>query len=193
MESTSHDAIPQYRQALRKRLLLRREEFVAGPQALAAAGALSGHLAELLLELEPELVGVYWPHRSEFNAVAVLAADPLLAKLPIALPFAQRRPVQMHYRVWDGKPPTVVDECGIAASSGARAVPDVVLVPCVGFTRAGFRLGYGGGYFDRWLGANPDVTAIGVAYAASEIDDEGFAPQAHDEPLTLIVTEDGVV
>jgi 5-formyltetrahydrofolate cyclo-ligase len=185
--------MPEYRQALRKRLLLRREEFVAGPQALAAASALSRHLAELLLELEPELVGVYWPHRSEFNAAALFAADPLLAKLPIALPFAQRQPVKMHYRAWDGKTPTAVDECGIAASSGAPVVPDVVLVPCLGFTREGFRLGYGGGYFDRWLAANPDVTAIGVAYAASEIDDEGFAPQAHDEPLTLIVTEDGVL
>jgi 5-formyltetrahydrofolate cyclo-ligase len=193
LESTSHDAVPEYRQALRKRLLLRREEFVAGPQALAAASALSRHLAGLLLELEPELVGVYWPHRSEFNAAALFTADPLLAKLPIALPFAQRKPVKMHYRAWDGKTPAAVDECGIAASSGAPVVPDVVLVPCVGFTREGFRLGYGGGYFDRWLAANPDVTAIGVAYAASEIDDEGFAPQPHDEPLTLIVTEDGVV
>jgi 5-formyltetrahydrofolate cyclo-ligase len=175
-------------------MLLRREEFVAGSQALEAASALSRHLADLLLELEPELVGIYWPHRSEFNAAAIFGADPILAKLPIALPFAQRAPVKMHYRAWDGQTPTAVDECGIATSSGAMVVPDVVLVPCVGFTREGFRLGYGGGYFDRWLAANPDVTAIGVAYAVGEITEgEGFSPEPHDEPLTLIVTEDGVV
>ena len=99
----------------------------------------------------------------------------------------------MHFRAWDRKPPTAVDECGIPASSGAPVVPDVVLVPCLGFTREGFRLGYGGGYFDRWLAANPDVTAIGIAYGVGEIGEGEFEPLPHDEPLTLIVTEAGVV
>jgi 5-formyltetrahydrofolate cyclo-ligase len=193
LESTSHGALPGYRQALRKRLLLQREEFVAGPLARMAASALSRHLTVLLLELEPERVGAYWPHRAEFNAASLFATDPTLAKLPIALPFAQRTPVQMHYRAWDRKPPTIVDECGIAASTGAAVVPDVVLVPCVGFTRESMRLGYGGGYFDRWLAAHPGVTAIGVAWAVSEIDSATLKAEAHDEPLALVVTEHGVV
>jgi 5,10-methenyltetrahydrofolate synthetase len=173
-------------------LLLQREEFVAGPSAVAAASAISGHLTKLLLELEPELVGLYWPYRSEFNAVPLFSDDPTLAKLPIALPFAQRTPVQLHYRAWDRKPPTAVDECRLPASAGAPVVPDVVLVPCVGFTAEGFRLGYGGGYFDRWLAAHPDVTAIGVAWAVGEVAADVFGAQPHDEPLTLIVTERGV-
>ena len=185
--------MPPYRQALRERLLLRRDEFVAGPLAVQAGAALSRHLTELVLQLEPERVGLYWPHRSEFNAAALFTADALLAKLPIALPFAQRKPVKMHFRAWNREAPTSVDECGIPASSGPPVVPDVVLVPCLGFTREGFRLGYGGGYFDRWLAANPDVTAIGVAYAVGEIGDGEFEPMPHDEPLTLIVTEAGVV
>ncbi len=68
-----------------------------------------------------------------------------------------------------------------------------MLVPCLGFTRAGFRLGYGGGYFDRWLAANPDVTPIGVSYAVREIGEGEFDPMPHDAPLSLIVTEAGVV
>lgn len=160
---------------------------------MAAASAISGHLTKLLLELEPELVGLYWPYRSEFNAAPLFSADPTLAKLPMALPFAQRAPVQMHYRAWDGKPPSAVDECGIAASTGAPVVPDVVLAPCVGFTAEGFRLGYGRGYFDRWLAAHPDVTAIGVAWAVGEVAADVFGAQPHDAPLTLIVTERGVV
>ena len=73
-----------------------------------------------------------------------------------------------------------------AAVIGAVAVPDVVLVPCVGFTREGYRLGYGGGYFDRWLALHPGVTTIGIAWSAAETH---FPVEAHDRALTLILTE----
>ena len=97
----------------------------------------------------------------------------------------------MDYRRWDGESPTVKDECGIPSSSnGAIVIPDVVLVPCVGFTREGYRLGYGGGYFDRWLSRHPGVTSIGIAWAVSEA---SFAVEPHDQALTVIVTEAGVV
>ncbi|CAN5683108.1 hypothetical protein BH11PSE8_BH11PSE8_32120 [soil metagenome] len=98
----------------------------------------------------------------------------------------------MHYREWNGRPPAFADECGISTSDGPPVVPDVVLAPCVGFTRSGFRLGYGGGYFDRWMAAHPHVTAVGVAWSVGEIDDETFAAESHDQPLMLIVTERGV-
>jgi len=65
-------------------------------------------------------------------------------------------------------------------------------VPCVGFSADGYRLGYGAGYFDRWLAQHPDVTAIGVAWSGSKIDAEALDVQPHDQPLALIVTERGV-
>lgn len=166
---------------------------MASALAAEAATALSRHLATVLGELEPELLGLFWPHRSEFNAPALVRTDTALAKLTLCLPFAQRTPVQMHYRAWDGAAPTTLDECGIPACEGPPALPDVVLVPCVGFTADGYRLGYGRGYFDRWLAQNPDVTAIGVAWSGSEIEAAAFDAQPHDQPLTLIVTERGVV
>ncbi len=178
---------------MRQTLLARRDEFVGGPEAAAADGALARSLSSILIDLEPELLGVYWPIRSEFNAPALLAADTLLATFPLALPFALKRPVEMHYRRWNGAPPTLRDECGIPTSGGAPAVPDVVLVPCLGFTRGGFRVGYGGGYFDRWLALHPDVTSVGVAWSVGELDAAAFEPRAHDQALTLIVTERGAV
>lgn len=197
MKTASHDAPSGPRQTLRKNLLEQREKFAAGPDAEAAGAALARHLLAVLSELEPDRLGVYWPHRSEFNAATALRAGFTSAKKgigpPLALPFAQRAPVRMHYRAWDGDAPPLVDECGIPASAGAPVVPDVVLVPCVGYTRAGLRLGYGGGYFDRWLAEHPDVTAVGVAWACAEIDADAFEAQPHDQPLTLIVTERGVV
>lgn len=191
--SVSIEAALEARKVLRQTLLARRDEFVGGPQAAAADGALAKGLSSILIDLEPELLGVYWPMRSEFNAPAMFAADTLLATCPLALPFALKQPVELHYRRWNRAVPTVRDECGIFTSEGAPAVPDVVLVPCLGFTRAGFRLGYGGGYFDRWLALHPDVTSVGVAWSVGELDAASFEPRAHDQALTLIVTEKGAL
>jgi 5-formyltetrahydrofolate cyclo-ligase len=173
-------------------LLERRDHFATAAAVSKAQLALIRHLTGVLSDLEPELLGLYWPMGSEFNAVTALHGDSVLAKLPIALPFARRSPIQMEYRAWDGTAPTVIDECGIASSNGAVVTPDVALVPCVGFTESGYRLGYGGGYFDRWLAQHPFVTTVGVAWSVGEIDEEAFDARAHDQPLTLIVTEQGV-
>jgi 5-formyltetrahydrofolate cyclo-ligase len=97
----------------------------------------------------------------------------------------------MTYRRWNGRDePSVRDECGIPSVDGQTVVPDVVLVPCVGYTRDGVRLGYGAGYFDRWLAAHPHVTAVGIAWSHSEI---ALEAQPHDQPLMLVVTDAGVV
>lgn len=151
------------------------------------------HLDTVLGKLEPELLGVYWPQRGEFNAVQVPAVLASIATGSAALPFAERDPPRMHYRAWDGTSPQQVDAYGIPAAGGAPVQPDVVLVPCLGYTRSGHRLGYGAGCFDRWLDAHPDVTAIGVAWAVGEIPPDAFLAEPHDLPLLMVVTEHGAV
>lgn len=179
-----------HRQALRQRLIAAREAHAARPHA---NDALAAHLRPLLAQLDPGLLGLYVPMRGEFNAIDALD-DRGESKLRLALPFAQRRPPAMHYRPWHGEALHGVDECGIPAPAGGPAVvPDVVLVPCVAFTPSGFRLGYGGGYFDRWLAQHPGTTTVGIAWSEAEVADAVFAPQAHDLPLTLVLTERGVV
>jgi 5,10-methenyltetrahydrofolate synthetase len=181
------------RHLLRTELLAQRQQFMAGAPASEAALQLARHLAAVLVELEPQLLGLYWPHRSEFNASRLVLAEAALAKLAKSLPFAQRAPIRMHYRAWDGAAPRSVDDCGIPASDGTPVRPDVVLVPCVGFTAGRHRLGYGGGYFDRWLAQHPDVTGVGVAWSGSQIEATALQVQPHDLPLTLVVTERGVL
>lgn len=176
------------RSILRERLLAERERFATGPLAEAAARALGATLDDVLRQLEPGCLGSYWPVRSEFTpSVASFAPQGL------ALPYAKKSPREMHYRRWDGRVPAARDECGIPSTEGEPVVPDVVLVPCVGFTDACLRLGYGGGYFDRWLAAHPGVTSVGVAWSLGRLPAGEFEPGPHDLPLSLIVTEHGVV
>lgn len=179
------------RATLRQQLLEARERFVASPSGPAAHQALGQRLRTVIDALEPQVLGLYWPVRSEFNPRTAWGDDMSELAPGLALPWAHREPRAMDYRRWDGRgDPPATDACGIPSSDGAGVVPDVVLVPCVGFTRAGYRLGYGGGYFDRWLAAHPGVTAVGVAFAGSEV---ALPPQDHDRPLMIVVTQDEVL
>jgi 5,10-methenyltetrahydrofolate synthetase len=180
------------RRALRARLIAGRDAFVASAGFAAANDALSSHLLTALVPLEPACLGLCWPMRSEFNAVAAVAADEAFDKVARALPYARRLSRAMEFRRWSGETPTAIDECGIATSDGAVVIPDVVVVPCLGFTRAGHRLGSGGGYFDRWLATHPHVVAVGVAWDCGELEPLAFAAQPHDVPLAFVVTESGV-
>lgn len=183
------DPLREARRALRQALLSQRDAFVASPVHAGAAAALTEALVTAVAALEPACLGLYWPLPSEFNAAAALAADPRTADIALALPYARRDPRSMEFRRWDGTAPTLADECGIGTSAGAAVLPDVVVVPCVGYTADGHRLGYGGGYYDRWLAAHPEVAAIGVAWAFAEIAATDFAARPHDIALALIVTE----
>lgn len=153
------------------------------------------------MQLEPQCLGLYWPVRHEFNAAVSLATLAGRIGLRRALPFCTRTPARagdgddagMHYRAWDGRAPTLVDACGIASADGPEVVPDVVLVPCLGYTASGYRLGYGAGFFDRWLARHAGVTAIGVAWSVGRLEPHEFSPQPHDQPLMAVVTEDGPV
>ncbi len=179
------------RALMRAGLIARRNTFVASPAHAAAAEALGRSLRDALRSLAPECLGLYSPFPSEFNAGAAIAADDDLQKVPLALPYARRSPRAMEFRRWNGAAPVVVDECGIGSADGPTVVPDVVVVPCVGFTAAGHRLGYGGGYYDRWLAGQRQVVAVGVAWSFAELDLATFAAEPHDIPLAFVVTEIG--
>jgi 5,10-methenyltetrahydrofolate synthetase len=190
-DDASAGSLQTARAALRRRLLAERAAFAASNAGSAAKAALAKALCAVVADLEPACLGLYQALRSEFNAAEALAGDARFKDLPLALPFARRTPRRMEFRRWNGEAPGLVDECGIAASAGAVVVPDVVVLPCIGFTEDGHRLGYGGGYFDRWLAEHPEVTSVGIAWSFAEIATAVFAAQPHDVALSLIVTERG--
>ncbi len=69
---------------------------------------------------------------------------------------------------------------------------DIIIVPAVGFDKNGYRLGYGQGYYDKFLTNQPHATTIGLAYANSEVK-LGLPVEPHDVRLDCVVTEDGVL
>ncbi|MFG6448726.1 5-formyltetrahydrofolate cyclo-ligase [Roseateles sp. BYS180W] len=177
----SHD-----RDELRRHLLAQRRAWHESPQAQAAQARVALQLLDVLRQLEPLSLGLYWPLPGEFDVVNFAQSHALGNHMQLALPYAWRAGARMEFRHWSGQPPTMQDECGIPSCEGPALVPEVLLVPCVGHTREGYRMGYGGGYFDRWLAAHPGVTAVGLSWAAGE---QRFEVAPHDIALTVVITE----
>jgi 5-formyltetrahydrofolate cyclo-ligase len=99
----------------------------------------------------------------------------------------------MHFHAWTPASVMGTDRYGIPIpADGAAVIPDIVLLPLLAFDAQGFRLGYGGGYFDRTLAAMaPRPQAIGVGFELGRVAD--IRPQAHDVRLDAIVTEAGLL
>jgi 5-formyltetrahydrofolate cyclo-ligase len=177
------------RAALRQRLLQARQAWANTPAFAEAQRSVHTQLMHALEQLEPSCLGVYWPLPGEFNPREAATQAKALWRCSLALPFAHKTHREMQFLPWDGMPPTQQDECGIPTGQGQAVVPDIILVPCVGFTAEGHRLGYGGGYFDRYLAAHPEITTIGLAWEIGRLTSMVLKPLDHDQPLVGVITE----
>jgi 5,10-methenyltetrahydrofolate synthetase len=133
------------------------------------------------------VLGVYWPMHGEPDLRAAYAelSD---AGAQLALPVVAGRAQPLAFAAWTPGEPLVADEMGVMVPARLRFVdlPGGLLVPCLGFNEEGYRLGYGGGFYDRTLEALPRPLTLGIAYSCQEA---VFAHAAHDVPLDVIVTE----
>lgn len=177
------------RTSLRRALLAARKTWWASEAAAAAHDALAQRLWDALVQLEPTCLGVYWALPGEFNPNSLALKAQRTFGCTLALPTSQKNPPAMHYRLWDGQPPRATDDHGIACADGREVRPDVLLVPCVGHTAGAIRLGYGGGYFDRYLAAHPEAVAIGLSWEIGLLPADQLVAQAHDVPLMAVITE----
>lgn len=143
-----------------------------------------------LIESGASVVSLYWPFKGEFNSRELmrrLDADGVCVALPEVV--TARAPLV--FRPWRPGAPTRRGVYGIPVPDTTDEVrPDAVVAPLIGFDEAGYRLGYGGGYYDRTLAALHPALIIGVGYERCRI--ETIRPCAHDIPMHRIVTETGV-
>jgi 5-formyltetrahydrofolate cyclo-ligase len=183
-------ALLQWRKAERARLIEARLA-VSADERKAHAERITETVAARLGDVSGKVVSLYWPFRGEPDLrpwMADLTQNGATAALPIAIALGQplvfrtyRPGDRLERGVWNI--PVPVD--------GAVVMPDIVIAPVVGFDAGNYRLGYGGGFFDRTLAAMPKTPVkIGVGYELQRI--ESIRPQPYDIPMDFVVTERGI-
>lgn len=169
----------------RQRLLAVRERMDA-EQRGAADAAISQHVSATIAHRYDDTFGVYWPIRNEPNLHGLYLQ---LANqgIRLALPVIVNRTGPLLFADWTPGEKLDIDRWGICTPTQKRMVtPTALLVPCVGVDQAGFRLGYGGGFYDRTLASIPRPMTIGIAYAETVTP---FPHDEHDVPMDIVITQ----
>ena len=187
-QAAASDVVLQAAKAAARKLARAKRATLANaeaPERLAAA---------MLAQHPPPkgaIIAGYWPMGDEMDPRPLMLA---LASRghALALPVTPPRGQPLAFRAWAPGAALRPGPMGTSEPvAGAELRPDVLLVPLLAFDRAGRRLGYGGGYYDRTLATLPGAKAIGIAYAGQEMAEVPAGPQ--DMRLPLIATEDSVI
>ena len=183
----SWDDIKAWRKARREALI--KQRLVREPSERQHASApILEQLHSDLIAAHAQVLGIYWPLRGEIDVRQVahrhIARDGI-----VALPVVVEKNAAVEFWRWRPEVPMSRGLFNIPIPGERELVkPEVLIVPLVGFDRAGYRLGYGGGYYDRTLAAaNPRPRTIGIAFAEAEL--QTIHPQPHDIPMCRIVTD----
>ena len=185
------DSIRAWRVERRKERIERRMACKSAERQEFAA-RINAQLHDLLEHFACSVIGIYWPIRGEID-VRETAQAYLAAGKRLALPVIVTRGAPVEFWHWQ---PGMRMARGIwnipVPAERAVAAPDLLIVPMIGYDRLRYRLGYGGGYYDRTLaGASPRPRTIGIARSDAAL--ATIYPQSHDIPMDLVVTEHGVM
>ena len=184
------DDIAAWKATLRRELLARRQA-VSAADRQAWSAAITQNLVDGFPQLAGLGIGIYWPYQGEF--------DPRHAMRHLrdrgastALPEVVRKGEPLQFRRWWPGVAMTRGVYNIPVPDGTElVVPQALVMPPVGFDGHGFRLGYGGGFYDRTLASmQPRPLTIGVAFELSRV--ESIRPQAFDLAMDYVVTERGI-
>jgi 5-formyltetrahydrofolate cyclo-ligase len=182
-------AVQSAKSDLRRAALARRDALPPDDRA-AAAQAVAARPFPIPVPAAA-IVSGYSPMKSEFNPIPLMRrlAD---AGAQLALPVVSGRGKPLIMRAWSFGAPLAAGVWGIREPppDAPEVLPDILLVPLAAFDRSGQRIGYGAGYYDMTINRLRDhkqVTAIGLAFAAQEID--AVPHTARDARLDLVLTE----
>jgi 5-formyltetrahydrofolate cyclo-ligase len=192
------------------------------PDRLQRADLLQRVMRIWLIGREDAVIGAYWPIKGEFDPLpalyrwqedailsrgsesnqataqdgrAQLAPESIANRSPrkIGLPVVNKVHKTLSFHAWYPGCPMEEDAYGIPKPKDTELiVPTLLFVPCVGYGPGGYRLGYGGGFYDRTLAAlQPRPLTVGLGYSQGWLPE--LEPEAHDVPLDAILNDKGVV
>ena len=171
----------------------RKAAFARRKAAHQPHGATAGYLSEVLAGYRGVPLSGYMAMRTEIDPTP--AMEEAAAHGPVGVPVIIGAAQPLKFRSWQPDSAMIKGEFGaFIPETGDWMTPQIVVVPLVAFDRSGGRLGYGGGFYDRTLEAlraKQPTMAIGFAYAAQE--DANLPLEPTDQPLDLIVTEQGII
>jgi 5-formyltetrahydrofolate cyclo-ligase len=194
--NNSQDLVER-KKALRKTLLELRQNL---PDRQARAAALQQVMRIWLVGRTDVVIGAYWPIKGEFDPLPALhrwKEDGELLDAPqprrIGLPVVDKIHKTLTFHAWYPGCPMQEDAFGIPKPKDTEVIiPTLLFVPCVGYGPGGYRLGYGGGFYDRTLAElQPRPVTVGLGYTCSYVDE--LQPEPHDQPLDAILNDNGVV
>ncbi len=183
--------------ALRRTLVEQRLNL---PDRLERADLLQRVMRIWLIHRPDAVIGAYWPIKGEFDPLPALhrwKEDGELLDEPqrrrIGLPVVNKQHKTLTFHAWYPGCEMEADAYGIPKPKAtALIVPTLLFVPCVGYGPGGYRLGYGGGFYDRTLATlQPRPFTVGLGYTHGYLDE--FEPEPHDLPLDAILNDNGVV
>ncbi|GAB4393135.1 MAG: hypothetical protein Tsb0032_11400 [Kiloniellaceae bacterium] len=184
------DKVRAWRRTTRGELLSQRLS-IPRSEKLFLRPLIGGQIPLHFPELRHACIGFYWPFKGEID-LRHLVRDFIGMGAEAALPVVAERNRPLEFWAWQPRMKMARGIWNIPVPEERRPVrPTALLVPVVGFDEAGYRLGYGGGYYDRTLAQlDPRPLTIGIGYAGGRL--ATIFPQPHDIPLDAIVTEAGV-
>ncbi len=198
------------------------EERLNLPDRLQRADALQRVMRIWLFDKPDTVIGAYWPIKGEFDPLpalyrwqedailnqdsqskiavapesrAQLATESIAGRSPrkIGLPVVNKLHKTLTFHAWYPGCPMEEDAYGIPKPKDTELiVPTLLFVPCVGYGPGGFRLGYGGGFYDRTLATlQPRPVTVGLGYTNGWLPD--MEPEPYDIPLDTLLNDNGVV
>jgi 5-formyltetrahydrofolate cyclo-ligase len=185
------------KRALRKRLV---EQRMSLPDRAQRADLLQRVMRIWLVGRPDAVIGAYWPIKGEFDPLPALHRWKEDGELQgesqlrrIGLPVVDKLHGTLKFHAWFPGCPMEEDAYGIPKPRDTEIVmPTLLFVPCVGYAPGGYRLGYGGGFYDRTLAQlQPKPYTVGLGYACGFLPD--LDPEPHDVPLDALLNELGVV
>lgn len=176
-----------------RRILRERKEAMLPEERLEKSRRICNHLMDTIPD--GETVMVFTSKEKEVNTKPLIHSL-FEQKNPVVVPIIQKADVSLRLSYLRDFAALVPSTFGVPEPIGseipARAEDiDIIILPMLGFDRSGGRIGYGAGYYDRFLAKNPNLKKIGIAFACQEF--EGLPVDENDIRMDMIITENGIV